>query len=617
MTLYDDAQSALRAVRDAPIIAFDTETSGVDWKRNVVVGYVITVDINNNWYIPVRHAGGGNLMDNNVAPITEPTVEKHDVHWFERELADAFRERNRRGLITVGHNTKFDMHMAMNHGISLGRTSRCTQISEAMINEHAGSYSLDSCAKRHGVTPKRAEPMYEHLAARFGGKAEPAQMANFWRLSGDDDIANDYAKGDGITTLELWFDQQKVIDEPCQYDGRSMRGVHDMEQDLMWTVFKMERRGIKVNQNRLDEVIDILAKRTKEAYSKLPPNFNVRSPRDMKAWLESIGRTDWPLTEKGAPSFAQKWLKSHPDTKPVVDVRELLDLKSKFIDPLIQTHIFNGRVHSSLNQLKADEYGTITGRFSSSNPNMQQVPKRNKDLGRLFRSIFVPDEGKIFYEGDYSQCEPRLFAHYTESPKIMAGYQQEPFVDMHTVLAEELKVERDPTAKRMNMGLLTGMYPPTFASHMNWPIEKAKPIWDWYRGEFFPELAEFHELARKVYKMRGYVKTLLGRFCHLHNPQLAYQAVSRIIQGGNADITKYKLLQADRFIEDSGADIELLMTVHDSFEWQASAADTARVDEMVRNMADVQTPPFNLKVPFLVEVGSGPNWAIATYGEPK
>lgn len=608
ITLAEKAETALRMVREAPVIAYDTESSGLDWKKHHPVGYVITV-AKDSIYVPLRHAPGGNLVG---CPPLVTTEGDFKAHPFELALEKAFQQRRALGYKTVGHNLLFDMHMSANAGIYLGRECEDTQNNEAMIDEFTRSYSLENCAKSHKVTAKLGDDLYQHMATLFGGKPERDQMGNFWRLAGNDPLGVEYAEGDGISTYELWKSQQRFIQED------ELDVIHGVESRLIWTVFKMERRGIKVKAERLEAVKAELHRRLGAAKLALPEGFNVRSGPQVKALMEATGHTDWPTTDLGNPSFTEKWLKKHDAGKAVIAVRKITNLTNSFIAPLEDTHIFKGRVHCQLNQLKGDEFGTISGRFSSSRPNMQQVPKRDKELGSLFRSIFVPDDGMEFVEADYSQCEPRLFAHYSKEPALVDGYNANPPLDMHDVVATSLGVERDPTAKRMNMGILTGMQIPTFAANMGWDKDKATEMFNaWFRT--FPGIKQFQDDARDRFAARGYVTTLLKRRCRLEQRRYAYRGTSRVIQGGNADIIKYKILQCDEYIEDEGLDdvIQLLLTVHDSLEWQNLMDEAGRraSAELVRICCDVQTPPFNLRVPFIMDVGRGKDWAEATYGD--
>lgn len=618
LTLADKAALALRLVREAKVIAFDTETSGLDWRTCTPVGWVVSGE-GHSVYVPTRHTGGGNLSDpagdkpsTGLAPAP-PTR-------FEKELAKAFADRARLGLLTVGHHLKFDMHFAANVGVLLGGPLEDTSIDESLLDEHAGHYSLGACAVRHGVTAKKGEELYQHLANKFGGPANRDQMKNFHRLAGNDPKGVEYAEGDGVTTLELRAAQIARRDLAWPM----LKTVWQLEADLIRTVWRIERRGFKIDLEKANETKSALLKQIEEGKSHLPPGFNTRSSTDLKALCEAAGRTDWPMTApskrfpKGQPSFVAKWMNTFPEGARVIEIKESENLINSFIDPLVTRHALGGRVHPTLHQVAQDDYGTIAGRFSCSDPNLQQVPKHNEKLGRLFRVLFIPDEGYVLTEADYSQCEPRLFAHYSEEPVLVEGYNSTPPRDMHRVVAEMLHVDRNTVAKRMNMGLLTGMQLKTFSEHMGTSIEEIRPHFDaWMR--LLPGIPEFQQTAKNLMKRRGYVQTLLGRVCRLDNPQFAYKATSRVIQGGNADIVKYKLLQADRFLESEGDQVQLLMTIHDSYVWQEPDNPEGKriAGEMVRMMRDVQSDPFNLLVPFKLDVGSGRNWSEATYDSEK
>jgi DNA polymerase I-like protein with 3'-5' exonuclease and polymerase domains len=205
MDIAENAERALRMVREATDLVYDTETSGLDWKHHSPVGYVVgAIDAHagaagSTVYVPVRHAGGGNIMGGR--PMKTPT-DAIEVHSFEVELAKAFGDRNRTkttGRI-VGHHMKFDCHMSANAGILLGRRLACTQNMAAMLDEYARSYSLDNVATALKVTPKAGQPLYEHMALRFGTAADKKVMARFWEMPGNDPILEEYTVGDGITT---------------------------------------------------------------------------------------------------------------------------------------------------------------------------------------------------------------------------------------------------------------------------------------------------------------------------------------------------------------------------------------------------------------------------------
>lgn len=610
--LSQKAETLLRMVREAPLLGYDTETTGLDWRYHSPVGYVGAARTATGGpveavYVPLRHGGGGNLPG--CPPMTSPT-EGFRLHPFEEALARAFEDRNRIGLgRTVGHNMKFDVHMSMNAKIRLGRRLACTANMAAMLNEYSRHFSLDYCAKEAGVTHKLGEPMYEEISRVLGVPNNKDSMAHFWRMAGNNPVVMDYTEGDGVSTLELYEWQHKKLAE------EDMDLVRDMENDLIWTVFRMERRGIAVDVDYVSQLREATEQKINELMKALPLGFNVRSPTQMKKLFDDAGITDYPTTEIGNPSFTEKFLKKYPLGKTVIEIRQARNLIASFVDPLIKEHVFNGRVHATLNQLKSDDSGTISGRFSCSDPNLQQVPKRVKELAKPFRRLFIADPGYVFWERDYSQCEPRLFAHYAQDPNLLEGYNATPFRDAHQVTADLLGVERDPTAKRMNMGIFTGMQIDSFAAHMGWEREKAAAAFNkWF--ENYRSIKQFQNNAKARLRNRGYVFTLLGRRCRLESPRFAYRGTSKIIQGSNADIIKYKLLEADRICEDNGDIVQILMTVHDSFNGQFQDTPEARAlfKHIEAVFEDVRGEPFNLSVPFVIEGHEGKNWSEATYG---
>lgn len=822
MDLNAKAEAAIRMVRESKELAYDTETSGVDWKANQPIGYVLTSP-EASVYLPIRHGGGGNLPG--VPPMKTPTDEIV-ISDFERELAKAFKSRAETPLMgrVIGHHMKFDVHMSANAGVMLGRNLGCTQNMHAMLDEYSKEFSLDACSKAYGVTPKLGDDLYKAIAAQVDCAPTRKSMEHFWRMPGNHPTVMDYAEGDGVSTLELWDAQmRRIVEEDMEF-------IAGLENDLIWTIFRMERRGIRVDLDEVGRLREATEAKIREVLMGLPTGFNVRSPTQIKDYMVEQGLTDWPTTDKGNPSFTEKWLKKSEQGRKIIQIRQMSNLINSFINPLQERHIHKGRVHATLNQLKADMGGTVSGRFSCQHPNLQQVPKRLKEIAKPFRRLFVADPGYIFWERDYSQClvagtqvmvpggtkniedilpgddvysydnngrlvirrvldswctgeretvkikwrtngrtegelectpdhpirlingtyktpqqmcedgssgkrgatpywvpvmalrrtqqragsgdykatylystgrdrvkearfvfehyagyspehvhhvdgdpshnwpenlqgmgaaehgalhnhaithiipqpgkrrvyditvedthnfianeicvhncEPRLFAHYSGDKALVEGYNSKPFRDAHQVVADLLNVERDPTAKRMNMGIFTGMQVRTFSEHMGWPESKAAEAWHQWYAEF-PGVRDFQTKAKNRLKNRGWVKTLLGRRCRLEHPRFAYRGTSKIIQGSNADIIKLKLLEADRMCEDAGDIVQIHMTVHDSFNGQYQDTPEARAlfEQIVAHMGEVQVAPYNLRVPFLLEGEEGANWSEATFGK--
>lgn len=598
-----DAEKALRIVRSSPLMAYDTETKGLKYTDDVC-GYVIT-DPDVSLYVPVRHEAGGNILG---------------VDEFEKELADAFRERNRHGGLTVGHNLSFDISRSYRHGIELNRQLEDTQVNEALINDiEPTGFSLDASAKRYshrGVTVKLGSDLYVELANRFGGVPDRKQMANFWRLAGDNEYAVDYAVGDGVTTLQLRNAQQELLDEGV--DGKSLRAVHALECKLIWILGKMKHRGLKIDAAYAEQVMTNLEKSIKEAKELLPIGLNVNSPKELEAMFRAAGFTDFAQTAQGKPSFKETWLERNELGNKVLDLRKLAKARDSFITPLVETHNYDGYVHPTLNQTRGDDGGAKGGRFSCSDPNLQAFPKRNKVIGKVVRPLVI-SEREFIGEADFSQQEPRLFAHYSEEPELVRGYNSIPPTDMHDLASKILDMPRDD-AKRLGMGMLTTMQPKTLQAHMGgeesgWTLRMAEAAHRAFLTDAFPKIGDFQQMATKAFRQRGYIRTVLGRISYLDDRRFAYRGTSRVIQGTAGDHGKTTLVRAFEFTEAAGT-IDILLPIHDSTVFQMDGGDKAMQDlkEMVRLMEDVQTPPFNFIVPIPMEVQIGRNWAEASYG---
>jgi DNA polymerase-1 len=585
-----DPELALRIVRDDPDpVAFDTETTGLDITAKVC-GYVVT---NNQFsiYVPVRHEPGGNI----------PNAEE-----FEHELARAFDDRSRLMFRTVGHHFGFDLRICLRHGIRVGHPVEDTMINEAIISDVNLSYNLADCCTRRGVTAKLGAEVYAELARRFGGIPDKKQMKNYWRLEGDLPVVVDYATGDGISTLELWNAQQKIL------DANDLRRSWRLECNLIPYVARMHHRGLKIDPEYAGRVVGDVNAAVAESSKVFLPGFNVRSPKAVEQLYRINGYTDdkFARTDAGALSFTEKWLETNEIGQSILGVRRLEKARDSFITPLIATHNVNGRVHPILNQSKSDDYGVAGVRFSCSEPNLQAFPKRNIDVGRVVRRLVVADEGLVIEEADAKQQEPRLFTHYSGDPVLVDGYRSGT-MDIHDRASQILGLDRE-VAKRMCMGMLTMMSPPTLAGHMRWPLERARDAHAKFLTDAFPMIKVFQDQAVHVFRRRGYVKTLLGRRAYCDDPRFAYRAVSRIIQNVGGEHLKLCLLKACMYEDAHPNDLQVLLTIHDSLIWQRNPAHD--VKPLISEIESV-AQDLGLNVPIPFGLGSGKDWARASYGE--
>lgn len=589
-----DARRAIEMVRMSHILVLDTETTGLT-HSDVPVGYVFT-DHDFSVYIPIRHEAGGNIPD---------------VPEFLRVLILAFKERERKGLRTVGHNLSFDLSMAAKDGVLLGAPLEDTLINEGLIDDIAKGMGLDDCCSRHGVTPKKGDELYAAIATRFGGLPDRSSMQFFWRMPGDDPVVVDYAAGDGISTLQLWASQQPRLDE--EVDGKSLRRVHQLECDLIPYLARMRRKGLKIDHDYAARVGDEIAEAKKVAEKSLPPGMNVMSPKEVADLFDRAGIDNFPKTPLGAPSFREAWLQTNDLGRAILRVRRFRKLEDSFITPLTDTHNHFGRVHPTLNQSKSDDYGAIGGRLSCSDPNLQAFPKRNYEIGMLARKLVIPDEDMILEEADFKQQEPRLFTHYSEDETLLAGYLGDPPLDIHTMTLNALRGELVPdrdTAKRLGMGMLTGLQAKGLAERMGVDPRTGGDMWEAWMGSF-PGIGAFQRGAKAVMLSRGYVRTIMGRIAHLESSKYAYRAVSRIIQGSGADHMKLALLRANQYAE-ANKGIDILLSIHDSNLWQrAPGTDISELVRAIENTAN----EIGVIVPIPVDVGSGQNWAEASYGK--
>jgi|3_EtaG_2_1085321.scaffolds.fasta_scaffold00351_9 DNA polymerase-1 len=579
-------------------LVYDVETDGLDWKRNHAVGHVLTWGPNpdETVYWPIRHAEGENY-------------DPEQVHKYLRKL---FANKS---LRVIGHHFKFDMHMAKNEGITFHGPVECTQVNQALIDENQGKYSLDFCAKSLGVQAKKGDALYVYLAEKFGGEPNYKQMEHFHKLSADDPMAIEYAEGDGTTTWQLREAQHKYIAED------KLEQVHDIECRVTKTLFRMERVGVPINQYNMDQMTGEIAS-TLEAYNAELP-FEVADARKKKVLKELLidqGHTDWPMTAPsktfpdGQPSFKEEWLKTFDLGKKIIRVRKYTNLMNSFITPLKERHIFEGRVYTTFNQMKMDDFGTVTGRLSSSGPNMQQVPKRDKELAPMFRSIFAAPDGTFWSANDYSQQEFRLFANYTGSPVLVAGYNAEPYIDAHTNVAELLDVERDPTAKRMNLGMVYGMGVLALAGHLGITKQQASIYRNKYH-KMIPESKSYLKETEYWARQRGYVRSKLGRRRRFPDSRHAYKAGNNIIQMTAADMTKVKMVEIDEYFASKGDDCKIALQVHDELDWFVPFGCEDQDLEAKRIMKSFgPDDEFELKVPTVVDGSRGENWEGASFG---
>jgi DNA polymerase-1 len=580
-----------RRLASEKVVAVDTETTGLDWRHDKIVGYVLNFGKRpqDGYYLPVRHDGGANFDVNKVVSCIKPGFARNDLR-------------------KVFFSASFDLKFMHADGVTIEGPIEDTQINAFLIDERQPGFSLDSCCEFAKVTPKKGEDLYQHMAMMFGGDAtRKAQMGNYWKLAGDDEFAVDYALGDGVSTWDLWDAQQE------QLDTQELRTVWDVECRLIPVLSRMMIQGIRIDEERLMQVKFLVQKRIETLLKKLPPKFNVNAPTQLTKLFKDKG-VPIVLTEKGNPTFTEAILERTEVGRDIIAVRKLTHLDQSFFGPLVERHIWKGRVHCNFNQTRGEEFGTITGRLSCNDPNLQQVHKRNKLLGSIFRSIFLPDPGLRWVSCDYKQIEPKLLAHYGSVQVLLDGYRADPPIDAHGAVAAAAGIDRE-TGKRLNQAMLTGAGNAKIAMMLGVPQAEADSIIEAYHGSM-PEIKKLQSHAKRVMLNRGYVKSVLGRRSRLDDERFAYTATNRILQMSNADILKKSMVEIDDYLKTTSGVTSLIHNIHDDIGFQYEAVTEKPImDRCVEIMCDYGPGrSVELELDMSVDRGEGKDWAEATYG---
>jgi DNA polymerase-1 len=567
--------------------------------------------------VPVRHGGGGNELDAPGFDTAERLGWIPD-HPFEEALRPLIAAKRRHW---IGHNLSFDLGFLHRHRMVPAGDFEDTMINAPLLNEHLGAYALDMCCTRAiadgaDVPVKDQQRLIDHIQSKLGGPRTRSRMGDLWKLPGDDPEAVDYAEGDGYSTFALWEWQQSLLDRVDAW-GNAVRTTQRLECAVIPVLHRMSTRGIRVDQDRLEQTIRWAEAKAMHAERSLPVGLNTRSYAQMAALFSDDEKADAPTTEKGNPSFTKEWLKKSEVGRHVVAAREFRNLLSSFLYPLRDSHMVDGRINPSFSQLRGEDRGTITGRLSATRPNVQAIHKRLAEMGIPLRRLYIPDEGRVWKSVDYSQIEPRLLAHYSKARVLVEGYTADPPVDAHSAVAAAASVSRQH-GKTINQLLLTGGGVGALAANLGCSRKLAQELFDQY-FKAMPEIKRLQKDAAATYRARGYVRTFMGRICRIERRDLDYKAVNRLLQSGNADIIKRTMVRIDALL-DGETSLAMLNNVHDAIDYdlEPSARGLELYGEAIRVMTDWGPDSEHpLSIPVVVDEGEGPDWAIATYGEEQ
>jgi len=600
---------------DRSIIAVDLETrdpniktKGPGWatKDGEIVGIAVAAD-GFKGYFPIGHEAGGN-MDKNIT-----------LKWFKQLMEN--------GVNKVCHNASYDIGWTRSLGIKPTGKIFDTMIAGALINEDRFSYSLNALSFDY-LGEVKSEAQLKEKAEEWGLDAKQ----DMWRLPAG--YVGPYAEQDAELTLKLWNRFKTEIQQ------QNLTSIFNLETELTPILIEMREHGIRVDLEKADQLKKDFIKEENKKLAEIKKLTGI----DVEIWAAaSVAKAfdalkvPYERTAKTkAPSFTTNWLHNcpHPIAKLIRETREMNKFHSTFIDSILR-YTYKGRIHSEINQLKSDSGGTATGRLSMSNPNLQQIPARNKEFGKQIRSLFLPDEGKQWGSFDYSQQEPRLVVHYASSTdggyegsyELIKAYNDDS-ADFHQVVAEMADIPRSQ-AKTINLGMFYGMGKNKLAAELGINIDEAKSILNEYNAKV-PFVKMLSNRCMATADKKGCVVTIRGRHCRfdrwepksfgIHKSMtreeaeakydrsmikraMTYKALNRLIQGSAADQTKQAMIDC----YNNGH--RPLLQIHDELCFNVGKDEDIKE---IKNKMEHCLDDVPLKVPSKVDIALGKNWGEAT-----
>ena len=597
-TVLDEASFNhwLTQLKNADVFAFDTETDGLDYMTANLIGVSFAVEEGKAAYVPVAH----DYLD---APA------QLDRDWVLAQLKPLLEDKN---LAKVGQNLKFDASIVARYDIDMQGIKFDTMLESYVYNSVVGRHDMDSLALRY---LEHKNISFEEIAGK--GK----KQLTFNQI--DLEQAGPYAAEDADITLRL----HHALYPKVVADEKLNKVFETIEMPLVPVLSRMERTGVYIDSALLGAQSIELAQRLDEieklAYELAGEEFNLSSPKQLQAILfEKMGLPVIKKTPSGTPSTNEEVLQElaldYPLPKLLLEYRGLAKLKSTYTDKLPKmVNAVTGRVHTSYHQS-----GTVTGRLSSSEPNLQNIPVRNQE-GRRIRQAFVAKPGYKILAVDYSQIELRIMAHLSGDQALLDAFRDGK--DIHAATAAEIlglaiddvSTEQRRRAKAINFGLIYGMSAFGLAKQLDMGRNEAQDYMNVY-FERYPGVLEYMESTRNSAAELGYVETLFGR--RLYLPDIKARnglrrkaaeraAINAPMQGTAADIIKFAMIAVDEWVQQQPqGQVSLLMQVHDElvFEVEASVLDsvTAKVRELMEQAA-------TLAVPLIADTGCGDNWDLA------
>lgn len=588
-----DFQALLTELEQAELTAFDTETTSLDYMQAELVGLSFATAPGKAWYLPVAHdylGAPAQLDRNDVLSQLKP--------WLENPTK-----------AKVGQNMKYDQSVLARYNMKLQGVRFDTMLESYVLNSTAGRHDMDSLALKY---LGHSTISFEELA----GKGAKQLTFNQIEL----EKAAEYAAEDADVTLRL---HQTLWPQLAEQGGLA-KVLTDIELPLVAILSTIERHGVLIDSQLLAKQSEQLSQRIQEleqqAYTAAGKTFNLASPKQLQEILfEQMKLPVLKKTPSGTPSTAEEVLAElaleYEFPKLITEHRGLSKLRSTYTDKLPKmVNPITGRVHTSYHQAVA-----ATGRLSSTEPNLQNIPIRTEE-GRKIRQAFIAPPGKLIMAIDYSQIELRIMAHLSADKALLDAFAKG--LDVHKATAaevfgvalEDVTSEQRRRAKAVNFGLIYGMSAFGLAKQLGIARHEAQHYVDRY-FERFPGVLDYMERTRKQAHEQGYVETLFGRRLYLpdiNTRNMARQkaaeraAINAPMQGTAADIIKLAMIKVQQWIEQNASDkVAMIMQVHDELVFEVNEADVVAVCQQLK---EIMAAAASLHVPLLAEAGYGSNW---------
>ena len=604
--------SEFKDLSNAREIAIDLETRddglaeglGAGWalKKGNIIGFAVAVE---GWqgYFPFGHFGGGNMIPDQVKAYIKQVCELPCPKIF--------------------HNAQYDVGWLLSEGYTVNGPIIDTMIAAALVDENRFSYSLNALSVDY-LGEIKAETDLKEAAAAHGVDAK----RDMWKLPAEH--VGYYAEQDARLTLLLWQRFKQEIQQ------QSLTTVWDLESELLPILIKMRQRGVRVQVEQAESLKAEMLQQEKKLLLDIKKlagiEVDIWKARNIALAFDKM-RIDYPRTEKTKePSFTQNWLFNSPHkiAKLILQARELNKFHNTFLSSIMK-YQHNGRIHGEIQQLRSENGGTVSGRLSMSNPNLQQVPARNKEFGPKIRSLFIPEKDCVWGSFDYSQQEPRMTVHYAASVgegydganELVQAYKDKE-ADFHQEVADLVGIERTQ-AKTIGLGLMYGMGKNKLANSLGLNIDEANLLINKY-NKSVPFVKQLSDRCMKTAQEKGVIRTKKGRKCRFemwetkdfglhvaekHENAVAkygadnikraytYKALNRLIQGSSADQTKQAMISCYK------AGYLPSLQIHDELCFNLNK-DT--IEKQKKDIKRIMEECIDFKVPFTVDCEIGNSW---------